>query len=109
VPQEDDYMVYTYNRFQACRFGLDAVYVEPETGGHLPLREHLLRTLDAIAPHARELGAAAAIEPLRECAERDTNDARWLRETHAREQLLAEMVRQAAERFRGRRARSGWD
>jgi len=101
VPQEDDYMVYTYNRFQACRFGLEAVYVEPATGEHLPLREHILRTLDQIEPHARVLGAAAAIDMLRGSADRGANDARWLRETHARERLLAETVRQAAERFRG--------
>jgi carboxylate-amine ligase len=102
VPEEDDYMVYTYNRFQACRFGLEAVYVDPPTGEHLPLREHILATIEHIAPHARELGAAASIDMLRECAERGANDARWLRETHAREQLLAEMVRLAAQRFRGR-------
>ena len=28
MPQEDDYLVYTYNRFQACRFGMEAVYVD---------------------------------------------------------------------------------
>src|SRR5438045_206645 len=38
VPLEDDYMVYTYNRFQACRFGLEAVYVEPSTGLHAAAR-----------------------------------------------------------------------
>lgn len=102
VPQEDDYMVYTYNRFQACRFGLEAVYVEPATGQHLPLREHIVATLDRIAPHAQDLGAAAAIDMLRGSADRGANDARWLRETVARERLLAEMVRQGAERFRGR-------
>jgi carboxylate-amine ligase len=101
VPEEDDYMVYTYNRFQACRFGLEAVYVDPPTGEHLPLREHLLHTLERIAPHAQNLGAAAAIEQLRECAERGANDASWLRDTQRRERLLAETVRQAAERFRG--------
>ena len=105
VPQEDDYMVYTYNRFQACRFGLEAVYVEPESGEHLPLREHIVRTMDRVEPHARALGASAAIAMLRECADRGNNDARWLRETHSRERLLAEMVRQAAERFRGRDTR----
>ena len=96
-------MVYTYNRFQACRFGLDAVYVDPPTGEHLPLREHILETLDRIEPHARTLGADAAIDQLRQCAELGANDARWLRDTQDREQLLAETVRQAAERFRGRR------
>ena len=105
MPQEDDYMVYTYNRFQACRFGLEAVYVEPETGEHLPLREHILATIERIAPHARALGAAAAVDRLRESAQAGSNDARWLRDTQARERLLAEMVRQAAERFRGRGAK----
>ena len=102
MPQEDDYMVYTYNRFQACRFGLEAVYVEPATGEHLPLREHILRTFDQVGAHARALGAGAAIDLLRQCADRGANDARWLRDTQARERLLAETVRQSAERFRGR-------
>ena len=105
VPEEDDYMVYTYNRFQACRFGLDAVYVEPSTGEHQPLREHILRTLQRIEPHARALGAGVALELLRDSTERGVNDASWLRATHGRERLLAEMVRQAAERFRGRAPR----
>ncbi|TWO68314.1 glutamate--cysteine ligase [Caenimonas sedimenti] len=102
VPQEDDYMVYTYNRFQACRFGLEAVYVEPATGEHMPLREHIAATLKRIEPHARDMGAAAAIDMLRMSAELAVNDARWLRETQGRERLLAEMVRQGAQRFRGR-------
>jgi carboxylate-amine ligase len=101
VPQEDDYMVYTYNRFQACRFGLEAVYVEPATGEHVPLREHIAATLKRIEPHARDMGATAAIDMLRMSAELGVNDARWLRETQGRERLLAEMVRQSAGRFRG--------
>ena len=28
----DNYLAYSYNRFQACRFGLDAVYVDPADG-----------------------------------------------------------------------------
>ncbi len=52
MPAEDDYLVYTYNRFQACRFGLDAVYVDPARGDHMPLREHILMTMDKIAGHA---------------------------------------------------------
>ncbi|NML42132.1 glutamate--cysteine ligase [Ramlibacter sp. G-1-2-2] len=102
VPEEDDYMVYTYNRFQACRFGLEAVYVEPSTGEHMPLREHIQQTLARIMPHALELGAGGSIDTLRMSAEMGANDARWLRENYSRERLLAEVVRQAAERFRGR-------
>jgi carboxylate-amine ligase len=102
MPDEDDYLVYTYNRFQACRFGLDAVYVEPGTGQHLPLREHIRQTMDQIAPHAARLGAEPGLALLREEVEQDRNDARWLRERQAQERLLAEVIRQAAERFRGR-------
>ena len=102
IPQEDDYMVYTYNRFQACRFGLDAVYVEPVTGQHMPLREHIVQTLRAVSDHARHLGASAGVQLLSEDAELGTNDARWLRDKQAHERLLAEVVRQGALRFRGR-------
>jgi len=103
TPAEDDYMVYTYNRFQACRFGLEAVYVDPVTGRHMPLRDHILATLQQLAPHARRLGAGPAIELLAQDVERGTNDARWLRQCQSRERLLAETVRQAAARFTGRR------
>src|SRR4051812_3549813 len=91
VPVEDDYMVYTYNRFQACRFGLDAVYVDPTTGLHMPLREHIVQTLDRIAPHAKAVGASWGVRMLGEDAELGTNDARWLREKQVRERLLAEV------------------
>jgi len=32
-PAEDDYLVYNYNRFQACRFGIDASIVDPKNKG----------------------------------------------------------------------------
>jgi carboxylate-amine ligase len=101
MPQEDDYMVYTYNRFQACRFGLDAVYVDPPTGQHMPLRDHIIQTLRQIGDHARRVGASHGVQLLGEDAELGTNDARWLREKQARERLLAEVIRQGAMRFRG--------
>ncbi len=100
MPTEDDYLVYTYNRFQACRFGLDAVYVEPASGEHLPLREHILQTMAQLRPHASTSGAAQALELLHRSAELGQNDARWLRECHAQEHLLAEVTRQASQLFR---------
>ena len=106
MPTEDDYLVYTYNRFQACRFGLESVYVDPASGKHMPLREHILLTLHQIERHAEKLGASAFIHLLRSSAERGENDARWLRELQGEESLLAEVVRQAAQRFRGGMARA---
>lgn len=101
TPTEDDYLVYTYNRFQACRFGLDAVYVEPGSGQHLSLSDHILQTIDQIAPQAARHGAAPALHMLRNDVLKGHNDARWLRERQAREQLLGEVTRQASRRFRG--------
>ena len=102
MPVEDDYLVYTYNRFQACRFGLDAVYVDPVTGEQMALRDHIVLTMRQIDEHAMTVGAAAGIDLLRLSADMGANDARWLREKQAKERLLAEVSRQAAERFRGR-------
>jgi glutamate---cysteine ligase / carboxylate-amine ligase len=101
MPTEDDYLVYTYNRFQACRFGLDAVYVDPATGSHMPLRDHILLTMGQIEGHAALVGATQALGLLRRSVENADNDARWLRERQGEERLLAEVIRQAAKRFRG--------
>jgi carboxylate-amine ligase len=103
MPVEDDYMVYTYNRFQACRFGLDAVYVDPVSGEHMALRDHIVMTMGQIDAHTLAVGAAPGIDLLRLSADMGANDARWLRERQAKERLLAEVSRQAAERFRGGR------
>jgi len=100
TPSEDDYLVYTYNRFQACRFGLEAEYVDPASGAHLPLREHLLASLEQLAPHAARCEADPALELLAGEVRANRNDARWLRERHAEEELLAEVIRQASQRFR---------
>ncbi|SFC58017.1 carboxylate-amine ligase [Polaromonas sp. OV174] len=102
IPTEDDYLVYTYNRFQACRFGLDAVYVDPATGSHMPLREHILMTMSQIDRHAASVGASSSLHLLRSSVDRADNDARWLREKQGEERLLAEVIRQSAELFRGR-------
>jgi carboxylate-amine ligase len=100
VPTEDDYLVYSYNRFQACRFGLDAIYVDPASGGHLALREHLLSTFDRLAPFAASCQAAGALDRLHALVRADRNDARWLRERLQQDELLGEVIRQASRRFR---------
>ena len=102
MPVQDDYLVYTYNRFQACRFGLDAVYVDPARGQHMALREHILLTMHAVEQHALGLGASKSVQLLRNDVNRNQNDARWLRELQSRERLLAEVIRQAAFKFSGR-------
>lgn len=99
-PCEDDYLVYTYNRFQACRFGLDGTYVDPASSEQLSLREHIEQTLNRITSHAPASGKSA-LKELALVLQRG-NDASWLRESYARVQQLPEVVRQASLRFSGR-------
>ena len=76
------------------------MYVDPATGEHLPLREHLLATMDRLAPFAAQNDATGALASLRQVVTDDRNDARWLRERQSREHLLGEVIRQASLRFR---------
>ncbi len=48
MPADSDYLVYNFNRFQACRFGLDGTMVHPQTHTMLSLREDVLSTLRKI-------------------------------------------------------------
>jgi carboxylate-amine ligase len=101
-PHEDDYLAYTYNRFQACRFGLDGVVVDSRTAEHRPIRSLILETLAKVESHAIELQAEAGLRLLRGLLERDAcSDAAWLREVQDREQYLPEVVRQQTLRFAG--------
>jgi carboxylate-amine ligase len=69
----------------------------------MPLRDHIRMTMDHIAGHAALQGASSALHMLRTETEAGQNDARWLRERQRDEKLLAEVSRQAAQRFRGAR------
>jgi glutamate---cysteine ligase / carboxylate-amine ligase len=63
-PEEDDYLVYTYNRFQACRFGLDGMMVNPKTREQISIREDMLATLRQLEPHAEALRSQAALDEI---------------------------------------------
>ena len=101
-PAEDDYLPYTFNRFQACRFGLDGVFVDPQTGEHRSLRDDITATLAALEEHAIELRAEGALRFIRNELAGHGNDANWIRAAQDRERLLPEVVRQQTQRWAGR-------
>ena len=99
APLEDDYLVYNYNRFQACRFGLDGTIVHPRTHATLSLREDILTTLRHLAPHAAALGSEAAFDHLYE--ETHTgSDAHMLRQAYLESGSAEGIVDAALRRFR---------
>jgi carboxylate-amine ligase len=98
-PEEQDYLVYNYNRFQACRFGLDGTVVDPKTYASRSLREDIQATLQRLQPHADTLGSQAALQHIRELAEAG-NDASYLRQQRRERAGVEGMVDAAIERFR---------
>lgn len=98
---EDDYLVYNYNRFQACRFGLDGQTVHPSDYTQLSIREDVLATLRAVQPYAAILGAEAALERV-EMIVRDGTDASRLRQVFDRTGSAEGMVQAAVNWFRER-------
>ena len=92
MPTEDDYLVYTFNRFQACRFGLDGQMVDPQTRESRTIREDILATLRKIDVHGVALNSIAALEEIERCAARDGNHATYLRKVHAAAGNVQSMV-----------------
>ncbi len=92
-PDPDAYRVYGYNRFLACRFGLEAELVDFERREKLALRDDLLDTLRLVRGFASDTSGAEALDKLAEDAQRNDSDSAWLRETHRRRGSLSDVVR----------------
>lgn len=92
-PDADQYRVYGYNRFLACRFGIDAEIIDVKLREKVSLREDLLRTLDLALHYTSDTPGADALRALREDAEQARNGSLWLREAYKRTQSLGDVVR----------------
>jgi carboxylate-amine ligase len=100
APAEDDYLVYNYNRFQACRFGLDGAITHPKSYESMSLRDDILATLRRMEPYAEKLGSVAALRHL-SAAAAEASDATYLRQEYDRQGSCEGMVNAAIQRFRG--------
>jgi carboxylate-amine ligase len=100
----DVYRVYGFNRFLACRFGLDADFIDARTREKGPLRDDLLRTLATVRNYASDDSGRDAVDWLRGGAEQGASDSAWLREAYRRHQTLSDVVRGQCELWSGRRA-----
>jgi glutamate---cysteine ligase / carboxylate-amine ligase len=98
-PDESDYLVYAYNRFQACRFGLDGTIVHPRTYAAMNLREDIEATLAKLRPTAADLRAEDALDHLRILLKRG-NDATFLRRVREEAGSPEGVVDAALRRFR---------
>ena len=74
--------------------------MEPRSHGHVRLREHLLATLDRLAPEAAALGNEAVLGEVRSLAQAGRNDSGWLRERYAETRSMPDVVRLQSARWR---------
>jgi glutamate---cysteine ligase / carboxylate-amine ligase len=98
-PVEDDYLVYNYNRFQACRFGLDGTLVHPKTYEPLSVREDVLTTLRLLQPDAEALDCQPALNHLYQTAHEGSH-ATQLRRAFEERGSVEGMVDSALQCFR---------
>jgi len=99
VIDEGLYAVYTFNRFQASRFGFDGGLIDPLTNQKILLSEDFLTTLDNLSPHAAELGTTELLEDLRAVVQHGS-DAKWMRSVYAQRNSLPDLVWQQAQKWR---------
>lgn len=95
--------VYAYNRFLACRYGLDAEIIDPIASQRRVLHQDIARTLDQVETLAHSLGAGSAISHLRAIIGAGVNDSTWLRMQHAKASGLSEVARLQSDRWMGER------
>jgi carboxylate-amine ligase len=98
-PSRSVHDLYNYNRFQACRYGLQGKLVDAYSEQQVVIKEDILRTLATIAPHATELRGDAALEQLAADVRADRTDAGWLREAYESRGSLNDVARMQSDRW----------
>jgi len=93
IPSQDTYRVYSFNRFTACRYGLEAGFIDAHSRERRSLKEDMAKTVAAVAPHAAALGSADAIAAVALILETGQNDSGWLREVFRKTGALSDVVR----------------
>jgi carboxylate-amine ligase len=93
-PAQDTYLTYSYNRFQACRFGLAGTLINPISGTQTMIQEDILHTFETLGDVAQDLGTTEAIDYLRKRTLANQSDAGWLRAGYETSGSLSDVVRQ---------------
>jgi len=101
---EDIYLTYSYNRFQACRFGLEGQVIDAVGGAIVPLHQDVLATLAKVRPYAEKLNGTLALDAIESIVRVHGNHARRQRQTYERSRSLAEVVLDSANCWAGRDA-----
>ena len=101
APLRDVYTIYSYNRFQACRYGLAGRLVDAYSGASVMLKQDVLDTIGVVMPHAVALGSGDVLTELAAGVESGQSDADWLRRVHGERGSLNDVARMQSDRWMG--------
>lgn len=97
---EDIYLAYSFNRFQACRFGMEGELVDVFAEVRRPIGDDILTTLDLLNARAADDGEAHVLSSIAGIV-KNGNESRWMREQYALNESLPDLVWRQVRRFRG--------
>src|SRR5512134_2981812 len=106
APDQAVYLVNSFNRFEAARYGLRGALIDPFAARKKALAEDVLDAVAEAMPQAERLGCAPELGALAADVRRGYSDADWLRERFATNSSLAHTVRESAARWAGEEARA---
>jgi carboxylate-amine ligase len=98
-PEQAVYLVNSFNRFEAARYGLRGALIDPFAARKQALAEDILDAIAEALPHAQRLGGAQALMALASQVRAFESDADWLRAQRGAGGALGDVVRKAAERW----------
>ena len=76
---DDLYLPYAHNRFQASRYGLEGKIVVPDHPSPLPIHQDILNTLEKLAPYAKYLETEVYCDYLKESVSHLDNDTKKIK------------------------------
>ncbi|RSZ60889.1 glutamate--cysteine ligase [Massilia atriviolacea] len=97
-PSDDSRELYAWNRFNAAKDGVEAVWIDPCTGIGLPVRQVVLDDLERLAARSTDPGFPEARRTIGELMERG-GQARWLRAHLDAGSGMNDLARVASELF----------
>jgi carboxylate-amine ligase len=95
-PARAVYLVNSFNRFEACRYGLRGEMIDPWSGAKRRIADDILNELAFVAPHAAA-GAAPLLRELAEFVRGGESEADWMRRRAASGGALSDVVRDLCE------------
>ena len=89
----DIYLTYLVNRFNACRYGLDAVFIDPVKREHVSLSDDILNTCHQLKHYAAKSGNQKVLDRIKYYLKNNENDASWIRRQNHEYHSLSDIVR----------------